>query len=265
MEIIRNELREFADSEKAKILQGFFKTGIGQYGEGDVFLGVSVPNSRRVARSAVGRVGLDVIEELLKSEFHEERLVGVLILVELFKDNPKGVYDFYLRNSKGINNWDLVDLSAPKIVGGYLLGEPKEESSPREGRLPFGKGSTSSGKLSFAGDLAKRDRNVLYDLARSENLWDRRIAIVSTFAFIRAGEFDDTLRIAKVLLGDEHDLIHKAVGWMLREVGKRDVDLLREFLRENYSDLPRTTLRYAIERFGEDLRKKYLLGDYERY
>ena len=269
MEIVRKELRECADSEKAKILQGFFKTGKGDYGEGDVFLGVSVPNSRRIARGAVGRVGLEGVEELLGSEFHEERLVGVLILVELFasrddrglttEDRKKEIYDFYLRNSGGINNWDLVDLSAPKIVGAYLASEPKRKSS------------ASLEKFSFAGGLVddvsedievKRDRGVLYELALSENLWDRRIAIVSTFAFIRENEFDDTLRIAKVLLADEHDLIHKAVGWMLREVGKRDGDLLRKFLRENYSCLPRVTLRYAIERFPVDERVRWLRGDY---
>ena len=229
MEIVKKELREYADVEKAKILQGFFKTGPGQYGEGDIFLGVSVPNTRRVAKKAVDRVRLADVEILLSSKIHEERLAGVLILVEMFKENPEEVYSFYLENSKGINNWDLVDLSASKIVGSFLLD--------------------------------KSDRKILYKLASSENLWDKRIGIISTHAFIRAGEFGDTLEISKMLLGDSHDLIHKAVGWMLREVGKRDIEILKNFLRENYNELPRTTLRYAIERFPEDLRKRYLLGD----
>ncbi len=232
MEIVRKELQEFADSEKAKILQRFFKTGSGQYGEGDVFLGVSVPKLRWIARKHWDRINMDEIEKMLRSNIHEKRLVALLILIELFKDNPKVVYNFYLRNLKGVNNWDLVDLSAPKIIGSYLLD--------------------------------KKDRGILDELASSENLWEKRIAIVSTFTFIQDGEFDDCLRIAKVLLKDKHDLIHKAVGWMLREVGKRDEDLLREFLARHYNEMSRTTLRYAIERFGEDLRIKYLKGDYER-
>jgi len=231
MKIIRQELNKYSDIERAKNCQRFFKTKPGQYGEGDIFIGVSVPNARRVAKKAVGRIGLNEIEVLLKSEIHEERLAGVLILIEMFRENPKEVYCFYLENSKGINNWDLVDLSAPKIVGSFLLD--------------------------------KSDREILYKLASSENLWDKRIGIISTYAFIRAGEFEDTLKISKMLLSDKHDLIHKAVGWMLREVGKRDVEILKKFLRDNYSELPRMTLRYAIERFPEDLRKKWLLGNYE--
>lgn len=235
MENIREDLREFADADKAKVLKGFFKTGVGEYGEGDVFLGVSVPNVRKVVRVHLDRVSLDDVREMLGSEFHEVRLAGVLILVDKFEKtngmqmNAYLIYDFYLRNAKGINNWDLVDLSAPKIVGEYLL---------------------------------ERDKDVLYDLARSEDLWERRIAIVSTFAFIRAGEFDDTLKISKILLKDSHDLIRKAVGWMLREVGKQDAGVLRKFLRENYSDLSRTTLRYAIEKFDEGERRKWLKREF---
>jgi len=269
MRFIKKDLMKVADSEKAKILQGFFKTGVGEYGEGNVFLGVSVPEQRRIARKHCGRIGMDGVEGLLCSGVHEERLVALLILVELFKENPKEVYDFYLGHAKFVNNWDLVDLSAPKIVGEYLLDKPKGKSSAVPEKFDFlnRKGSSQSdGKVhaSHGGLVSvKRDWSVLYDLAKSDSLWERRIAIVSTFAFIRAGEFDDTLRIAKILLGDGHDLIHKAVGWMLREVGKRDEDLLRGFLRKHYDEMSRTTLRYAIERFPEDLRKSFLLGDYE--
>lgn len=233
MKKLRKELKKYSDISKAKILEGFFKTGVGQYGEGDVFLGVSVPNTRKVVRGAVKRFSLDNVQKLLSSKIHEERLASLLILVEKYKqveEHDKAViYNFYLANARGVNNWDLVDLSAPNIVGNYLLH--------------------------------RRNRKILYKLAKSENLWERRIAIVSTFTFIRAEEFIDTLKISKILLKDKHDLIHKAVGWMLREVGKRDVETLKKFLKTNYSSLPRTTLRYAIERFPEDLRKKYLLGE----
>jgi len=226
MRRLKRDLRKSSDKVKAKILQGFFKTGKGQYGEGDVFLGVGVPVQRRIARSAAERISFDEVKVLLKSRIHEERLIGLLILVEKYREEPKKVYDFYLKNIAGINNWDLVDLSAPKIVGDYLLG--------------------------------KKDRKILLKLARSKNLWERRIAIVSCYAFIREGQFKDVLKISKLLLGDKHDLIHKAVGWMLREVGKRDKKVLEGFLEENYSGLPRTTLRYAIERFGERERKRWL-------
>jgi 3-methyladenine DNA glycosylase AlkD len=232
MKYIRKELRKCSDIDRAKNCQRFFKTGPDQYGEGDVFIGVTSPNARKIAKNFVSRVGFKDIELLIKSKIHEERLVGVLILVEMFKKNPESVYNFYLKNSKGVNNWDLVDLSAPKIVGAFLLD--------------------------------KSDKIILYKLASSENLWDKRISIVSTYTFIKENQFKDTLKISKMLLGDRHDLIHKAVGWMLREVGKRDIEVLKKFLRDNYNELPRTTLRYAIERFPEDLRKKYLLGKYER-
>jgi len=229
------DLRKHSDKERAKNLQWFFKTGKGQYGEGDVFLGLRVPQIRAVVKDAARRLSLSQVQKLLGSKYHEERLAAVLILVEKYQksDNPdkKVIYDFYLANAKGINNWDLVDLSAPRIVGGYLLH--------------------------------RRDRKVLYRLVKSKNLWEKRIAIVSTAMFIRDGQLSDTLKISKMLLGDKHDLIHKAVGWMLREVGKKDRKLLEKFLKDNYSKLPRTTLRYAIERFPEDLRKKFLLGNYK--
>ncbi len=232
MKYIRKELRKCSDIDRAKNCQRFFKTGSGQYGEGDIFIGVTTPDIRKIVKNSVSRVNLKNVKELINSKIHEERLTGVLILVEMFKKSQKEIYDFYLENSKGVNNWDLVDLSAPKIVGTFLLD--------------------------------KSDRNILYKLATSKNLWDKRISIVSTYAFIRAGEFKDTLKISKILLKDSHDLIHKAVGWMLREVGKRDAEILKKFLRDNYNELSRTTLRYAIERFPEDLRKEYLLGKYER-
>ena len=231
---IDKDLKKFADKEKAKILQGFFKTGKGQYGKGDVFWGVGVPNIRKVVRGHWKDMGIGFIEKLLGSEVHEKRLLALLILVEKYNntsldDERRVLFDFYLKNVKGVNNWDLVDLSAPNVVGDYLLN--------------------------------KKDRKVLIKLAKSENLWERRIGILATLTFIRAGEFDDTLKISKILLKDSHDLIHKAVGWMLREVGKRDSEVEENFLKIHYKNMPRTMLRYAIERFDEDKRKKYLRGE----
>ena len=228
---INKELKKCASEEKAKILQGFFKTGKGQYGEGDVFWGVSVPDLRKIVKKFWRGMDIGVIEKLLRSGVHKKRLFALLVLIEMYNHigydgGRKVLFDFYLKNVEGVNNWDLVDLSAPKIIGDYLLD--------------------------------KRDRKVLYELVKSENLWERRIAIISSFAFIRDGQFKDTLKISKILLKDKHDLIHKTVGWMLREVGKRDRGLLEKFLRDNYSELPRTTLRYAIERFEKGERKGWL-------
>ena len=232
MKQFQKDLRKYSDKEKAKILQGFFKTGEGQYGEGDVFLGVSVPQIRTIAQNASGRLSFGELQKLLNSRIHEERLGALLILVDRYKGGDalekERIFKFYKTNTSRINNWDLVDLTAPNIVGDYLL---------------------------------ERDKDLLYSLADSRNLWERRIAIISTFAFIRVGKFDDTLKIAEILMDDEHDLIHKAVGWMLREVGKRNIKILEKFLRDNYSSLSRTTLRYAIERFPEEQRKKWLLGE----
>jgi len=236
MNEIKRKLRTCADIKKAKILQGFFKTGKGQYGEGDVFLGVVVPKLRKISKEFWKTISMKEIQRLLNSKIHEERLLALFILMEHYakakKENNLGkmneIFNFYLANTKNINNWDLVDLSAPNIVGDYLL---------------------------------EKDRKVLYVLAKSKNLWGRRVAILSTFAFLRVGEFDDTLKISDILLSDEHDLIHKAVGWMLREVGKRDAEVLRGFLRGRYKKMPRTMLRYAIEKFPKDLRKNYLLGE----
>jgi 3-methyladenine DNA glycosylase AlkD len=228
---LRKEMKELANPEKAKILQGFFKTGKGQYGEGDVFLGIVVPEQRKLVKKYWESIGTQDLQILLNSLIHEERLVALLILVKQYES--KGIarqlfFDFYLENTKNINNWDLVDLSAPNIVGKHLLD---------------------------------KKRDVLYDLVKSSNLWEKRIAIISTFSFIRNKQFEDTLKISKILLGDKHDLIHKAVGWMLREVGKRDLKTEEDFLKKYYKKMPRTMLRYAIEKFPEEKRKKYLSGE----
>ena len=222
--MIQEDLRKMANPEKAKVLQRFFKTGKGEYGEGDVFLGVTVPQTREVAKKYKD-VGLGEVKKLLDSRIHEERLAGLLILVEKYKKDRKRIYEFYLKNTKAINNWDLVDLTSHEIVGDYLLD---------------------------------KDRRILYKLARSKNLWERRIAIVATHRFIRNNMFDDTLRISEILLDDEHDLIQKAVGWMLREVGKRDRKTEEKFLKTHYKKMPRTMLRYAIEKFDEKKKNFYM-------
>lgn len=227
---ILSELKAVSDPKKAVVLQGFFKTGEGEYGEGDIFLGVTVPKTRAIAKKFV-EISFPELKPSLKSKFHEERLAALLVLVEKFKKgaekDKKEVFDFYLANRKGVNNWDLVDLSADKIVGEYLL---------------------------------ERDKRILFDFAVSSDLWEKRIAIVSTFAFIKRNRFTETLKISELLLNDEHDLIHKAVGWMLREVGKRDQKTEETFLKKHYKKMPRTMLRYAIERFSENKRKAYLKG-----
>jgi 3-methyladenine DNA glycosylase AlkD len=227
---IKKEIRSKADPEKAKVLQGFFKTGKGEYGEGDIFIGLVVPESRKIALMFTD-ISLNDIEGLLQSKIHEERLIALLILVQKFtkeEKSQKDIYDFYLNSTKYINNWDLVDLSAEKIIGPYLLNKSK---------------------------------SVLYKLAKSKNIWERRISILTTFHFIKNNSFDDTLKIADILINDDHDLIHKAVGWMLREVGKRDLNVEEEFLKLNYKKMPRTMLRYAIEKFPENKRRAYLSGD----
>jgi len=229
-EIIRKQLRKAADKDKAKILQRFFKTGPGEYGEGDIFLGISVPVLRKLSKECDG-MPLNETMQLLNSTIHEERLIALLLLVRIFSKGDgairKKIYDIYLKNTKHINNWDLVDLTAPNIVGTYLINKSKKP---------------------------------LYTLAKSNNLWKRRIAIMATFSFIRRNDFDDTLKISHILLTDEHDLIHKAVGWMLREVGKRSPATEEHFLKQHYRKMPRTMLRYAIERLPEARRRKYLNG-----
>lgn len=228
--LIQKEMRRLANPQKAKILSGFFKTGKGQYGEGDIFLGVMVPQTRSVAKKYFQSAGFDDVQKLLLNPCHELRLLGLIMLnMQYGKGGEKTrseIYKFYLKNTKQINNWDLVDLSAPNIVGTQLLNA---------------------------------DKKILYKLALSKNLWQRRIAIISTATFIRAGKFDDTIKIADMLLADEHDLIHKAVGWMLREVGNRNEAVLKKYLSTRYYKMPRTMLRYAIEKFPENIRKKYLL------
>jgi 3-methyladenine DNA glycosylase AlkD len=227
---IRRELRALASPETATILQRFFKTGPGQYGEGDVFLGIKVPPMRALARQHRD-TNLKTIATLLDSRFHEERFFALLLLMQLYQHSTNkdqaDAYTLYLGSTHRINNWDLVDVSAPHIVGRHLQVRP---------------------------------RKILHQLARSNSLWEKRIAIISTLHFIRLHDFVDTLRIAKTLLHDEHDLMHKAVGWMLREVGKRDLAAEENFLKLHYHDMPRTMLRYAIERFPELKRKKYLSG-----
>jgi 3-methyladenine DNA glycosylase AlkD len=225
---LKADLKSLANPEKAKILSGFFKAGKGQYGEGDVFLGVMVPQQRLIAKK-YSSLTLKDIKTLLSNKIHEYRMVALFILVNQFREadeaGKKQIAGFYLDNTRRINNWDLVDLSAP-----YILGE----------------------------HLAENDTAILYRLAASDDLWKRRIAIIATFAFIRRNKFGDTLRIAEALLHDRHDLIHKAAGWMLREVGKRDVKTLEQFLGEHARAMPRTMLRYAIERFDEEKRRYWL-------
>jgi len=225
---IINELQSVGTPDKAAHLQKYFKTGPGQYGEGDVFIGVVVPHTRSIAKANLG-MPFPEICILLKSEFHEARLCALLILTERFKKakekDRKEIFEFYFKNVSCVNNWDLVDLSCPTVVGMYLLD---------------------------------KERNILYKLAESNCLWEQRIAIVSTYAFIRENEFYDTLELSKKLLTHKHDLMHKAVGWMLREVGKRDRRTLTDFLEEYATKLPRTTLRYAIEHYPEPERLYFL-------
>ena len=228
---LRAILKKQANPKQAKIYLRFFKTGKGEYGEGDEFLGIKVPVSRKIAKEFKD-LALPEIQELLNSKVHEERLIALFILTEQYRrkdfEQKKVIYDFYLKNLKRVNNWDLVDLSAEKIIGAYLF---------------------------------EKDKQILFRLARSKNLWDRRIAIMSTFHFIKNGLYDTTFEIADVLLKEEHDLIHKAVGWMLREIGNRDVKIEEAFLKRQYKNLPRTMLRYAIEKFPEKKRQAYLKGE----
>lgn len=238
MSKITKELKKKVNPLKAKILTRFFKTGKGEYGEGDLFLGITVPEVRNIALEYID-TSLAEIEKLLKNKYHEIRLAGLLLLVIKYKKgnekekiNPpshkvtaRQVFDLYLKNTKYINNWDLVDLTAPNIIGDYLLF---------------------------------RKRNILYKLARSKSLWERRIAIVATLAFIRQKQYLDTFQLCEILLNDSEDLIHKSCGWMLREVGKRDKTNLDTFLYKHASVMPRTMLRYAIENKPESERKEWL-------
>ncbi|MBU4086261.1 MAG: DNA alkylation repair protein [Nanoarchaeota archaeon] len=232
---LRKQLKEKYNKERAEHSKRFFKTGKGEYGEGDVFYGLSVPETREIAKKYI--LNLNEIQELLDSEIHEERFAGLLILISKYEkddDNEKRkIFDFYLKNAEKsrINNWDLVDLSCHKIVGDFLLN---------------------------------RERDVLYKLVNG-NLWERRIAVVSCFAFIRNKDFQDILKLSELIISnkEKHDLIHKAVGWMLREVGKKDESVLISFLDKYLRQMPRTMLRYAIEKLDENLRERYMNGEIE--
>ncbi|MAE13196.1 DNA alkylation repair protein [Candidatus Woesearchaeota archaeon] len=228
VEEIRSELRAASSVEDARNYARFFKTGKGEYGEGDIFIGVRVPVQRRLSKK-YWDISLGDVEILLKSGVHEERLTAAFILCLKFAKGDdavrRSVFDLYVRNFDCVNNWDLVDCSAHKIVGAFLKD---------------------------------RDREFLYELAHSSVLWERRISIISTFAYIPDGDFSDALLLAELLLKDEHDLIHKAVGWVLREVGKKDETVLEEFLMKHSTNMPRTMLRYAIEKFEEEKRQFYL-------
>lgn len=227
---LKQELRKYATKERAKSNRWYFKTGKGEYGEGDQFIGVTMPDLRKAVKE-FRELPVEDTKKLLFSKIHEERLASLLIFVYQFEkgdeNEKKEIYNFYIKNAKNVNNWDLVDSSAGYIVGQYLLDKRKD---------------------------------ILYKFARSKNLWKKRIAVISTFAFIRADEFEDAFEIAEILLNDKHDLIHKAVGWMLREVGNRSIKEEEIFLKKHYAIMPRTMLRYAIEKFPEDKRKAYLKG-----
>ncbi len=228
LEQAKQALHSHANPEDALFLQRFFKTGPGEYAEGDIFIGVRVPMTRKIARQFKD-LPLDLTVKLLRSSVHEERLLALVILTERMKKkeseaDKKEIYKLYLSHTEWINNWDLVDVTAEHVVGRYLYDKPRQP---------------------------------LYNLAASKDLWERRISIISTFYFIRKGDFEDTLRLAELHLEDSHDLMHKAVGWMLREVGKRDQPTEEDFLRKHYRVMPRTMLRYAIERFPEELRQGY--------
>ncbi|MDA0986633.1 MAG: DNA alkylation repair protein [Bacteroidetes bacterium] len=224
---LQKEVKQKSNIEKAKFLQRFFKTGKGDYAEGDVFAGLTNPISHKIAKKYF-ELTFTELTDLIKSKIHEERLIALIILVNRFKKNKEEqekIFKFYIKNKKYINNWDLVDLSAHKIVGCYLF---------------------------------EKDKSILTGLANSKNLWDRRISIISTLYSISKGSFEQTLKIADLLIADKQDLIHKAVGWMLREIGKRDMKVLEKFLKNRYSIMPRTMLRYSIEKFEESKRQKYL-------
>lgn len=226
---IQKQLEAKATPEKRDFLPYFFKTGKGQYGEGDKFLGVVVPDIRKIAK-ANKELSIDETKKLLDNEFHECRMCALFILIEHFKkadeNHRKKIVDFYLSQTHHINNWDLVDLSCRDIIGLYLAD--------------------------------KSDRSMLYDLAKSELLWDQRIAVVSTYTFIKKNDFDDILRLSEYFLDHKHDLMHKATGWMLREAGKMNKDVLIGFLNKHYTKMPRTMLRYSIEKLSPEERAYYM-------
>jgi 3-methyladenine DNA glycosylase AlkD len=222
---LKKEISKLADLERAKNLARFFKTGKGDYGQGDKFVGLTMPQIRELAR-AYQLLSISDLEKLARSAVHEERMLALIVMTMRYTKEKDKFYKLYLKNRKYINNWDLVDVTCTRIIGDYLLDKP---------------------------------RDILYVFARSKNLWEKRIAIIATAMFIKNGDYKDTLKIAEILLKDQHDLIHKAVGWMLREVGKKDVEVEKKFLNKYYRTMPRTMLRYAIEKFPEHERKKYLI------
>jgi 3-methyladenine DNA glycosylase AlkD len=228
-EDIIKDLQQYSSREKSKILQRFFKTGKGEYGEGDIFVGITVPNIRSVAKKYYKEISFDELNDFVSSEIHEFRMFGLLTLTYKFEKAgeklKEEIYNYYLKNTKYINNWDLVDVTAPKIVGKYLKDRP---------------------------------RDILFELVKSENMWEQRIAILSTFVFIKNDQFEEILDFSKKLINHEHDLIHKALGWMLREVGKRDIDVLRKFLDEYHTAMSRVMLRYAIEKLEKSERDEYM-------
>ncbi|OIO39934.1 DNA alkylation repair protein [Candidatus Pacearchaeota archaeon CG_4_9_14_3_um_filter_31_7] len=225
---LKKELESLADSEKAKVYQRFFKTAKGEYGEGDVFLGLKVPKLREIAKKYYC-LDLRQLKELMDSSIHEHRMIALFILIKKYnksnETNKRKIFKLYIKNIKNINNWDLVDLNAPNIVGTHLIN---------------------------------KDRKILYDFAKSDNLWKKRISVLACFAFIKNKDFKDTLKISEILLKDKHDLIHKAVGWMLREIGKRDLTTLETFLKKHYKSMPRTMLRYSLEKLPEEKRNFYM-------
>ena len=225
---IKNKLKQLSNKQLAEHSQKYFKTAKGEYGEGDKFIGIRVPLLRKLAREHK-EISIKETTVLLKSQIHEERLLSLFLLINLYQKSDtqgkKEIYDLYLSNTRFINNWDLVDSSAHHIVGSYLR---------------------------------ETDKTPIYNLAKSKILWERRIAIISTFYFIKQNDFRDALKISEILLYDNEDLIHKAVGWMLREIGKRDISAEEDFLKKHYKNMPRTMLRYAIEKFPNDKRKNYL-------
>lgn len=233
-----NDLKLLGSPQKAEHLQRFFKTGIGQYAHGDIFWGATVPAIRKIA-GAYKHIEIKQLEKLLEHKVHEVRLCALLIMVFKSKTSPDQMYNLYLKKTAFINNWDLVDLSAPIIIGDFLLNK------------------NCPNKNCMTKDLG--DCSILYKLAQSNILWEKRIAIIATFAFIKQNHYEHTLKIAQILMNDKHDLIHKAVGWMLREVGKRCSDIILENFLEKYaSKMPRTTLRYAIERMPDKKRKYFM-------
>ncbi len=226
---LKKTVKKNSNAYLSEFLQRFFKTGKGDYAEGDVFAGIKVPVSRKIARQFKD-LSLNELSILIKSKIHEERLIALFILVDKMKkaDEKKKekIFKFYIKNLRYVNNWDLVDLSAEKIIGEYLFD---------------------------------KERKILFDLAKGD-MWERRIAVISTFNFIKKNDYSTSLKISKLLLKDKHDLIHKAVGWMMREIGKRDINAEEDFLKIHYKNMPRTMLRYAIEKFPEIKRQAYLRG-----